>query len=259
MILDKIVKAKRQRLNKITLEERDRVKEEALNLPASKHLFLKSLKEEGISIIGELKKASPSKGLILPDFENKYEEIARIYEKTGIRAISVLTEEDFFQGKNDFLVQIKNTVSLPVLRKDFVIDPYQIYESKCLGADAILLIVRILTDEELASFFTIADSLGLDVLFEAHDEEEVKRGVKAGARILGINNRDLDTFEVDIKRSEVLYPLIPQDCVKVSESGIFKGTETDYLYRKGFDACLIGECLMRSTDLEKDIKELLGK
>jgi len=219
--------------------------------------FERALKAEGISYICEVKKASPSKGVIAAEFP--YLEIARSYEEAGAAAISCLTEPFYFQGQNDYLQEIAGTVTIPVLRKDFVVDPYMIYEAKILGASAVLLICAILTDEELEAYFRLADMLGMSALVEAHTGEEVKRAVNCGARIIGVNNRDLKTFEVDITTSIRLRPLIPAECIYVSESGIATPEDIARLADSGTDAVLIGETLMRSKDKAAMLKALSSR
>ena len=209
---------------------------------------------EGLSIISEVKKASPSKGVIAEDFP--YLEIATTYEEAGADAISCLTEPDRFRGSDEYLKDIVKKVSIPVLRKDFTVDPYMIYQAKLMGASAVLLIAAILSDEELKNYFDIADRLGLSCLFEAHDAEEVKRCLAAGARIVGVNNRNLKDFTVDITNSVRLREMVPSDIIFVSESGIEKPEDVKILKENGTDAVLIGEMLMRSSDKKSLIGEL---
>lgn len=218
--------------------------------------FEKALKGKEIAFICEVKKASPSKGVIAEAFP--YVEIARSYEEAGAAAISVLTEPDFFQGSLTYLREIKKAVKLPVLRKDFIIDPYMIYEAKAAGADAVLLICALLTDQELLEYKKLAESLGMSALVEAHDEEEVNRALKAGSRIIGVNNRDLKTFRVDIGNSFRLRGLVPENIVFVSESGMDRPQDIRRLKENGTDAVLIGEALMRSRDRKKTLQELKG-
>ncbi len=218
--------------------------------------FEQSLRLPGLSFICEVKKASPSKGLIAEDFP--YLEIAKDYEAAGAAAISCLTEPYYFQGKDEYLEAIAQQVSIPVLRKDFTVDPYMIYEAKLMGASAVLLICAILKDEELEEYRKLAESLGLSALVEAHDEEEVRRALASGARIIGVNNRDLRTFEVDIRNSIRLRSLVPDTCVFVSESGIRTEEDMKALYENGTDAVLIGETLMRAPDKKAMIARLRG-
>lgn len=208
--------------------------------------FARALTAPGISLICEVKKASPSKGVIAEDFP--YLDIARQYEAAGAAAISVLTEPEYFQGSPVYLREIAAAVNIPVLRKDFTVDEYQIYEAKLLGAGAILLICAILEDEKLVRYLQIARSLGLSALTEAHDGKEVERALRAGAEIIGVNNRDLKTFEVDVQNSVRLREMIPDGKIYVSESGIRTPEDVGILYRNGTDAVLVGEALMRSPD-----------
>lgn len=247
------------RKEKISLEE---IKQSAFQIAeeelaqTGKFLFpfKQSLKKEGISFICEVKKASPSKGLIAADFP--YLLIAKDYEAAGAAAISVLTEPEYFLGRDAYLKEIAETVEIPVLRKDFTVDEYQIYEAKTLGASAVLLICSLLEDEALKHFLEIAHSLGLSALVEAHDEEEVKRAMAAGAKIIGVNNRDLKTFRVDIHNSVRLRQLVPPDIIFVSESGIKTAEDISVLRKNGTNAVLIGETLMRSENKAKMLAEL---
>ena len=208
---------------------------------------------DDVSIIAEIKKASPSKGLIRGDFDHM--KIAEEYDKCNIQAMSVLTEPEYFKGNIEFVKGIKSKFSIPVLRKDFTVDEYQIYEAKLYGADAILLIMAALTDAEYKKFHALADSIGLDVLVETHNEEEVKRAVEYG-RIIGVNNRNLQTFDEDITTCERLLPLIPDGKVKVAESAIRKHSDFEYLRGLKFDAALIGEAFMREKNIKKAVDNL---
>lgn len=221
-----------------------------------RYRFYKALQKEGMSYICEVKKASPSKGLIAPDFP--YVKIAKEYEQAGASAISCLTEPYYFKGSDVYLREIAETVSIPVLRKDFTVNSYMIYQAKVLGASAILLICAILDDEQLAEYLALADSLGLDALVEAHDAEEVARALKAGAQIVGVNNRDLKTFEVDVRNSIRLREQAPGDVLFVSESGIRTSEDIRKLYENEVDAVLIGETLMRSEDKKQALETLNG-
>ena len=221
-----------------------------------RYRFYKALQKEGMSYICEVKKASPSKGLIAPDFP--YVKIAKEYEQAGASAISCLTEPYYFKGSDVYLREIAETVSIPVLRKDFTVNSYMIYQAKVLGASAIFLICAILDDEQLAEYLALADSLGLDALVEAHDAEEVARALKAGAQIVGVNNRDLKTFEVDVRNSIRLREQAPGDVLFVSESGIRTSEDIHKLYENEVDAVLIGETLMRSEDKKQALETLNG-
>ncbi|MTI65299.1 MAG: indole-3-glycerol phosphate synthase TrpC [Firmicutes bacterium] len=219
--------------------------------------FKKAIKKsKDLSIIAEVKKASPSKGIIREDF-NPFE-IARVYEKNKVEAISVLTEDKFFQGKKDYLSGIRKETSTPLLRKDFIIDVYQIYQSKLLGADAILLIAGILTKDELIIFQQVAKEIGLNSLVEVHDECELEKVLSTQADIIGINNRNLKTFKTDLKTTEKLIKYIPKRKVVVSESGINYMDDMKYLKDLGVDGVLIGESLMRASSIEKKLIKLRG-
>lgn len=218
--------------------------------------FREALKQEGMSYICEVKKASPSKGLIAPDFP--YLEIGKEYEAAGAAAISCLTEPFYFQGSDHYLEELALAVRIPVLRKDFTVDEYMIYQAGVLGASAVLLICAILDDVQLKAYRQLAEELGMDALVEAHDEEELARALRAGAGIIGVNNRDLRTFQVDMKNSIRLRELAPPDVIFVSESGIRTREDIRLLHEKRVDAVLIGETLMRSPDKKKVLEMLNG-
>jgi indole-3-glycerol phosphate synthase len=218
--------------------------------------FEKILRNEGISFICEVKKASPSKGIIAPVFP--YQKIADHYEKAGAHAISVLTEPEYFKGSDIYLKEISELVSIPVLRKDFIIDEYQIYESKLIGADAVLLICALLDTDTLKRYIGICDELGLSALVEAHTKEEVASAIEAGARVIGVNNRNLKTFEVDIRNCITLRELVPEDIIYVAESGIQTQDDISLLEKAGVDAVLIGEALMKSADKKAMLSYLKG-
>lgn len=221
------------------------------------HSFYQALKKEGMSYICEVKKASPSKGLIAPAFP--YLEIAKEYQEAGAAAISCLTEPFYFQGSDRYLQEITAAVDIPVLRKDFTVDEYMIFQAAAYGAAAVLLICAILNDEQLKEYRELAEELGMDALVEAHDEEEAERALKSGARIIGVNNRDLKTFQVDMQNSIRLRKLAPENVVFVSESGIKTSDDIRKLYDNQVDAVLIGETLMRSQDKKSALEELNGK
>lgn len=221
------------------------------------HSFYQALKKEGMSYICEVKKASPSKGLIAPAFP--YLEIAKEYQEAGAAAISCLTEPFYFQGSDRYLQEITAAVDIPVLRKDFTVDEYMIFQAAAYGAAAVLLICAILNDEQLKEYRELAEELGMDALVEAHDEEEAERALKSGARIIGVNNRDLKTFQVDMQNSIRLRKLAPENVVFVSESGIKTSDDIQKLYDNQVDAVLIGETLMRSQDKKAALEELNGK
>lgn len=259
-ILEEIAQRTRQRIeeekNAVSLDTLKQMieKNEEEGKYAGRPTFLDNLKRDGISFICEVKKASPSKGLIAPDFP--YLDIAREYEKAGAAAISCLTEPYYFQGSDRYLREIASEVNIPVLKKDFTIDEYMIYQAKAYGAAAVLLICAILDDETLKAYLSLTRDLGLDALVEAHDENELVRAVKAGAKIIGVNNRDLRTFQVDMNNSIRLRKLAPPDLVFVSESGIRTSGDIKQLYENQVDAVLIGETLMRSEDKKAMLESL---
>ena len=219
-------------------------------------VFEKALKKDGMSFICECKKASPSKGIIAEDFP--YLQIAKDYESAGADAISVLTEPKWFLGSDEYLKQIAGTVSTPCLRKDFTVDEYMIYEAKSLGAKAVLLIVSILDKARLKDYHALADELGLSALVEAHDEKEIETALDIGARIVGVNNRNLKDFSVDTGNSKRLRDMVPNDVVFVSESGVGSADDVKALSEIGVDAVLIGETLMRAEDKNAKLAELKG-
>ena len=256
MILDDIVAKKRGRLKtemqQITLEGwKRKLKGSGLHRPLD---FGQALKREGeLSIIAEVKKASPSAGIISESFDPV--KIARDYVESGVQAISVLTEKDFFLGDESDLVKVRQTVPIPVLRKDFVIDLWQVYQARCLGADAILLIVSILDDDLLKKMLIVARIIGMQCLVEVHNERELERALESGAKIIGINNRNLKTFEVDLTNTESMINRIPRDRIVVSESGIRTVEDMKYLKGVGVDAVLIGESFMRASSAQDKIAE----
>ncbi|MFP3152881.1 indole-3-glycerol phosphate synthase TrpC [Lachnospiraceae bacterium ZAX-1] len=217
--------------------------------------FEKALRTSDISFIGEVKKASPTKGIIAEQFP--YVQIAKEYEAAGIAAISVLTEPHYFKGSDSYFTQIAKEVSTPLLRKDFTVDPYMIYEAKVMGASAVLLICALLGDE-LTAYLQTAHRLGLSALVETHTKQEIESAVKADARIIGVNNRDLKTFTVDVAVSERLRPYVPKDKIFLSESGIQTPQDIKRLRAIGTDAVLIGETFMRSTDKAAELLKLRG-
>ncbi len=218
--------------------------------------FRAALAKPGISIIAEIKRKSPSEGVIREDFDPIW--IARIYAENGAAAISVLTDSPFFGGSDDYPLLVKQTAALPILRKEFIIDPYQIIESRVLGADAILLLASVLNRDELANFIQRATELDMDCLVEIHDDDELNAALSAGAKIIGINNRDLKTFHVDLETSLRLKKGMPEGIVTVSESGIRERDDLLRLQTAGFDAALIGTVLMRAGDVGRRLRELNG-
>lgn len=236
----------------------DEMKEAALQMKNKRGAFgfEKALRKENISFICECKKASPSKGLIEPDF--RYLTIAREYELAGADCISVLTEPKWFLGSDEYLEEIANCVSVPCLRKDFTVDEYQIYQAKILGASAVLLICSILSEQQMNRYLGICEELGLSALVETHDEDEVKMAMRAGARMIGVNNRNLKDFSVDTDNSRRLRELIPTNVLFVSESGVKTAEDVAKLQEIGADAVLIGEALMRAEDKKAKLDELRG-
>ncbi|MDD5634862.1 MAG: indole-3-glycerol phosphate synthase TrpC [Candidatus Omnitrophica bacterium] len=256
MILTKIIEEKKrelERLNKkVSLNELKK-QAEALFI---KSMFKKNISRKGhINLIAEIKRSSPSKGVIRTDFDPI--QIGLTYQASGAGAISILTDNRFFDGKLEYLTLVKERVTIPVLRKDFIIDEYQIYESAIAGADAILLISHILTAEELVRYFNIAKGLGMDVLVEVHNEEEVEKALRSHASIIGINNRDLTNFEVDIATTQRLIRLIPETKVIVSESGIETYEQVMFLKSLGVNAVLIGETFMKAKNIADKVRELI--
>ena len=232
----------------------EEIKKQALSLKKGDFSFELALKNPDISFICECKKASPSKGLIAPEFP--YLQIAREYEAAGADCISVLTEPKWFLGSDAYLKEIADAVSIPCLRKDFTVDEYMIYEAKLLGASAVLLICSILSGAQMKEYIGICDELGLSALVEAHDEKEIETALYAGARIIGVNNRNLKDFSVDTENSRKLRALIPPEVLFVSESGVKDAEDVTRLREIGADAVLVGETLMRAEDKRGKLDEL---
>ncbi len=258
MILDEIAEKTKQRIKEqeaeVTLSE---IRAAAERMDSNTGFpFKRALSGGELSFICEAKKASPSKGVIAEDFP--YLDIAKDYEAAGAAAISCLTEPYWFKGSNNYLREISAAVNIPVLRKDFTVSEYMIYEAKTLGAAAVLLICAILSPAQLEEYLEIAHSLGLSALVEAHDEDEVKTALESGADIIGVNNRDLRTFTVDINNSSRLRKLVPPDKIFVSESGIKTPEDIENLRRGGVNAVLIGETLMREQDKKAALDRLRG-
>lgn len=255
MILDEIIEKRKIQLDKEkTKVPLDEIKYQALNTSFKTRDFKNALSGEDLRVICEVKKASPSKGLIRSDFRPV--EIANEYEIAGANAISCLTEEHYFQGSSEYLKSIAECVSIPILRKDFIIDEYQIYEARVIGASAILLIAAVLDEETLSRFYKLASSLSLQCLVEVHFDAELEKALNIGAEIIGINNRDLKTFNVDLNTTGRLASLIPKDKVIVSESGIRDNADMRAVHSLGASAVLIGETLMRSDNISATLKEL---
>lgn len=234
----------------------EEIRHQALSLPKGDFPFQQALKKPEVSFICECKKASPSKGLIAPNFP--YLEIAKEYEAAGADCISVLTEPKWFLGNDEYLKEIAESVLIPCLRKDFTVDEYQIYQAKVLGASAVLLICSVLTESQMKDYIRICDELGLSALAEVHDEQEVQTAINAGARIIGVNNRNLKDFSVDTDNSRRLRELIPPNVLFVSESGVRTAEDVETLRKIGADAVLIGETLMRASDKRAKLAELRG-
>jgi indole-3-glycerol phosphate synthase len=256
-VLKEIVAKKKEKiiLAKQSLSEEElklKVQTLAPTLP-----FMEAIsKPRQISLIAEIKKASPSKGVIRENFN--LQEIARAYQEAGVQAVSVLTEEDYFQGNLSYINEVKAVANLPVLRKDFILEPYQVYESRYFGADAVLLIADLLTKERLTELMQIAASLGMDYLVEVHDEKELKKVLTLDVPLLGINNRNLHTLEVDFKTTEKLFILIPRDKTIVVESGIKSHQDVLFLKILGASAVLIGEAFMAAGDVKQKVEEIMG-
>jgi indole-3-glycerol phosphate synthase len=255
-MLDKIVAQKReeveQRKKAVTIP---RLQERIARLKPSLDLAL-ALKSNHIQLITEVKRASPSRGMLRPNFDPV--ELAQTYAEGGAAAISVLTEANYFMGSIEHLAAIKEVVQLPLLRKDFIFDPYQVYESQAYGADALLLIAAILSQRRLKELISLSHSLGLRCLVEVHNKSELERAVASEAEIIGINNRDLNTFSIDINMTRRLRPLIPKERIVVSESGIKNKGDIEKLRRWRVDAVLIGEALVTASDVRAKMKELVS-
>lgn len=258
MILDRLAASARKRVEEkkrrrplTELQREAEAMEKNTGFP-----FRQALEAEGISFICEVKKASPSKGIIAEQFP--YLEIAEDYQAAGAAAISVLTEPEYFLGQDRYLEEIARQAAVPVLRKDFTVDPYQIYEAKVLGASAVLLICSILSLEQLKEYLKLARGLGLSALVEAHDGREIDLALEAGAGIIGVNNRNLQDFQVDVSNSLRLRELIPPGVLYVSESGVRTRRDVEILEQNGTDGVLIGETLMRSPDRKRALRELKG-
>ena len=256
MILDQIAELKAGEVEEDKKRRPLSIIKEDLKNPPPKRDFKKAVTDRDCAIIAEVKRKSPSKGTLRNDFDPL--EIAHIYERNGAAAISVLTDEPFFEGRKEFLPRIRERVSLPLLRKDFIIDPYQVYETKRLGADAVLFIARLLK-KGLASYVRLAKALDLFPLVEVHSEEELDLALAAGAELIGINNRDLATFETGLQTSLNLASLVPKSRIVIAESGIQSRKDVEILLQAGIHAFLIGETLMKADDLAEKLRELAGR
>jgi indole-3-glycerol phosphate synthase len=253
-------------LDKIMAQKREEVKQRKKSLPLSrlKELIAQreatldlalALEDTHTRLIAEVKRASPSRGVLCPNFDPV--ELAQKYAQGGAAAISVLTEANYFQGSLDHLAAIRQEINPPLLRKDFIFDPYQVYESRAYGADALLLIVAALSQEQLEELLSLSHSLGLSCLVEVHNEDEVERALQSQARIIGINNRDLATFTTDINTTRRLLPLIPRGRIVVSESGIRSRSDVEKLKGWGVNAVLVGEALVTAGDVVTKVRELI--
>lgn len=257
-ILDRLTDHARERVEEAKRRQPlTEIRQRASDMPKGNFAFEEALKKPDIAFICECKKASPSKGLIAPEFP--YLSIAREYEAAGADAVSVLTESKWFLGSDKYLKDIAEAVSIPCLRKDFTVDEYMIYEAKLLGASAVLLICSILSEEQIKEYIGICDRLGLSALVEAHDGEEVEMALRAGARMIGVNNRNLKDFSVDTENSRRLRQMIPPEILFVSESGVGSAEDVSSLRGIGADAVLIGETLMRAADKKAKLRELKGE
>jgi indole-3-glycerol phosphate synthase len=255
--LKEIVQKKKERilLAKQQLPE-GQLKAGIQGLPATHSLMQAINKPRQIALIAEIKKASPSRGIIRQDFN--LAQIANDYREALVQAISVLTEEDFFQGSLSYINEVKNIIAVPILRKDFILEPYQVYESRYWGADAILLIADLLSKDKLSELMGLAQSLGLECLVEVHEEKELKKVLSLKVPLVGINNRDLHTLEVDSQTTEKLYTLIPKGQLVVVESGIKDYQDVLFLKILGVNAVLIGEAFMEAPDIKKKVEEVMG-
>ena len=257
-ILDRLADHARERVEEAKRRQSlTEIRQRASDMPKGNFAFENALKKPDIAFICECKKASPSKGLIAPEFP--YLSIAREYEAAGADAVSVLTEPKWFLGSDKYLKDIAEAVSIPCLRKDFTVDEYMIYEAKLLGASAVLLICSILSEEQIKEYIGICDGLGLSALVEAHDGEEGEIALRAGARMIGVNNRNLKDFSVDTENSRRLRQMIPPEVLFVSESGVGCAEDVSSLRGIGADAVLIGETLMRAADKKAKLRELKGE
>jgi len=257
MILDKIIATKKKEVALLkSVRPVPELELMARDLPPARD-FKGALTGRDCSIIAEIKRRSPSKGRLRKDFDP--EEIARTYEAGGAAAISILTDRNYFEGDGAYLAVVKKVAGIPILRKDFIIDPCQVYETKILGGDALLLIAGLFDEKELREFINLSHSLGLSALVEVHTGDEAARAVAAGAGIIGINNRDLKTFRIDLRTSIELAALIPSGRIVVSESGIEKRDDIERLIEAGIRSFLVGEALMRAGDMGEKLRELMGQ
>ncbi|MFC1631967.1 indole-3-glycerol phosphate synthase TrpC [Candidatus Omnitrophota bacterium] len=259
MILDEIIAQKKKEVAeaKSGISQEELIERIADGRQPQRNFKRAITQSEQISLIGEIKKASPSKGILRPDFQPL--EIAREYQSAGTGALSILTDQKFFQGELSYLERIRQIVTLPLLRKDFIIDEYQIYRSLFHGADAVLLIAGILSSEQLSYFHSLCAQLNLDAVCEVHDQQDLEKVLSAGCLIVGINNRNLNDFSEDLKVTERLIKMIPRGKVVISESAIKSRADVKYLQGLGIDAVLIGEAFMRSQNITASVRKLMGR
>lgn len=254
MILKELADYAKKRVEKAKEKKSlEQIRKEALELPERDFRFEQILQKSGVSLICEIKKASPSKGIISEDFP--YLKIAKEYEKAGADCISVLTEPKWFLGSDQIFKEVRKECSLPMIRKDFTVDAYQIYEAKILGADAVLLICSLLDTETLHEYLEICSELGISALVETHSEEEISAAIEAGAKMIGVNNRNLKDFSVDFEHAKRLRNRIPEEMIFVAESGVRDTKDVNALREIGADAVLIGETLMRAKDIGRTLME----
>lgn len=254
-ILETIAAYARERVAKDKeMVSEEAMRERALAMPKGEFRFSRALKKKEMGFICEVKKASPSKGLISPEFD--YKRIAADYEAAGADCVSCLTEPKWFLGSDEIFKEVRQTIQLPMIRKDFTVDDYQIYQAKCMGADAVLLICALMDEKKLSHYLTICDTLGMDALVETHDEAEIKMAAAAGARIMGVNNRNLKDFSVDFDNAVKLRHLIPEDVIYVAESGVSQVSDVAVLRKAGADAVLMGEVLMRAENQKAMLAEM---
>jgi indole-3-glycerol phosphate synthase len=254
-MLDRIISQKREEVEQRKRSMPLSALQERISQRKAPLDFALALDGDHTRLIAEVKRSSPSRGVLCPDF--KPVELAKSYVQGGAAAISVLTEANYFDGSIDYLAAIREEIRLPLLRKDFILDPYQVYEARAYGADALLLIVAILSQEQFEKLLSLSHSLGLRCLVEVHNEDEVARALLSQAKIIGINNRDLNTFTVDINTTHRLRPLIPQQRIVVSESGISSRSDTEKLKGWGVNAVLVGEALVTASNIQNKVRELI--
>ncbi|MCI9566209.1 MAG: indole-3-glycerol phosphate synthase TrpC [Eubacterium sp.] len=257
MILTKLADSTRNRVEREKKQiQLEMVKKQALAMKKGDFSFEKIIAEGDISFICEVKRASPSKGMLVEEFP--YVQIAKDYEEAGASCISVLTEPDYFKGDKQYLKEISENVTVPLIRKDFIIDEYMIYDAKIHGASCVLLICSLLDKETMEKYIEICDNLGMSALVEAHDEEEIQKAVEAGARMIGVNNRDLKTFTVDIGNSERLRKLVPDNILFIAESGIKTNADINRLRKAKVNGVLIGETFMKAENKKEMLQKLRG-